>query len=160
MNIRMAPSLRSALLVGLVAVATCAVAQVPVTTPGPGVLQQLSAPELPPKPVISSRAPYAPEALVPDDTAAPRSVVFDKPKGRALADEQAPLLLTRIDVVGTPDPPPVKAKSFQQRFSDALAGRPNALSKYMYSNSTEPCTSLASPGTPFTESFNVNGFCP
>jgi hypothetical protein len=125
----------------------------------PGSLP-LAAPQLPPEPPFAGRAPYAPEALVPDNPSAPRSVVFDKPKARELNEAQEPSYVTRIDVTATQDLPPAKTKSFEQRFADALTPPVSFLSRHSYSNSTEPCPTLASPGTPFTQSYNVYGFCP
>jgi hypothetical protein len=128
-------------------------------TAAPG-LQPLSAPQLPPEAPFVGRAPYAPDALVPDNTTPQRSVVFDKPRARALNEALEPSYITRIDVTGTQEPAPVKTKSFEQRFAEALSPPVSFLSRHSYSNSTEPCTSLASPGTPFTQSYNVYGFCP
>ena len=123
--------------------------------------QPLSAPQLPPDPPFVGHAPYAPEALVTDTLPAQRSVVFDKPKARALNASQEPAYITRIDVKAAPDPaPPVKTKNFEQRFADALAPPVSFLSRHSYSNSTEPCPALASAGTPFTQSYNVYGYCP
>lgn len=136
-----------------------ACAQRPAGGDVPAGSQPLAAPQLPPEPPFVGHAPYAPEALVPYNPPQ-RSVVFDKPKARALNEAQEPAYITRIDVTGTPEPPPVKTKSFEQRFSEALSPPASFLGRHSYSNSTEPCPALASPGTPFTQSYNVYGFCP
>jgi hypothetical protein len=156
------PSVAVVLVAALWA-ATCphlAGAQSSVNGNAPPGSQPLPAPQLPPEPPLVGHAPYAPEALVTDTPPPQRSVVFDKPKARALNEAQEPSYITRIDVTGAQEPPPVKTKTFEQRFADALSPPVSFLSRHSYSNSTEPCPSLASPGTPFTQSYNVYGFCP
>ena len=114
------------------------------------------------RPVVG-RAPYAPEALLPDnDDAAPNpaSVVFNFPRARAIELDQQPSLYTKIDVYGEREARPSRVKSFEQRFSEAL--NPHGPSGYPrdWGANAKPCVAFPSQGTGVGTTFNVYGYCP